>query len=34
MGPQDPQKMAEQLKNSLEGIKQSAVWLQNAEFVK
>lgn len=34
MGPQDPKVVAEQLKNSLDGIRQSAVYLQNADFVK
>lgn len=34
MGPQDPKVVAEQLKTSLEGIRQSAAYLMNADFVK
>lgn len=34
MGPRDPKAMAEQLKTSLEGIKQSADYLIKADFVK
>jgi hypothetical protein len=33
-GPQDPKKVAEQLKTSLEGIRQSAEFLTKAKFVK
>jgi hypothetical protein len=33
-GPQDPKVQAEQLKISLEGIKQSAGYLMNSDFVK
>lgn len=33
-GPQDPAKVAEQLKTSLEGIKASADYLKNCDFVK
>ncbi|MGE5419155.1 MAG: sugar phosphate isomerase/epimerase family protein [Chloroflexota bacterium] len=33
-GPQDPKVVAEQLKTSLEGIKASADYLRNADFVK
>lgn len=34
MGPQDPKTVAEQLKTSLEGIKQSADYLMKSDFVK
>jgi sugar phosphate isomerase/epimerase len=34
MGPQDPKVVAEQLKTSLEGVKQSADYLLKADFVK
>jgi hypothetical protein len=33
-GPQAPKTQAEQLKTSLEGIRQSAVYLMNSKFVK
>jgi hypothetical protein len=34
IGPQDPKTVAEQLKTSLEGIKQSAEYLNKSGFVK
>jgi sugar phosphate isomerase/epimerase len=34
LGPQDPKKVAEQLKTSLEGIRMSAEYLMKAKFVK
>jgi hypothetical protein len=34
MGPKDPKVVAEQLKTSLDGIKESAAYLMKSDFVK